>query len=100
MGKKSVRKNRTKTRSFGASSRLGHDATIFYSGKIYSDASNFTLEQTKENTISPNSINKIFCKSSEKMDELPDSSIHLMVTSPPYNVGKDYDENLSIDEYS
>ena len=89
----------TKTRSFGASSRLGHDATKFYSGKIYSGASNLTLEQTKENTISPNSINKIFCKSSEKMDELPDSSIHLMVTSPPYNVGKDYDENLSIDEY-
>jgi site-specific DNA-methyltransferase (adenine-specific) len=33
------------------------------------------------------------------MDELPDCSIHLMVTSPPYNVGKDYDEDLSLDEY-
>ncbi len=33
------------------------------------------------------------------MNELPDNSVHLMVTSPPYNVGKDYDENLSLKEY-
>jgi site-specific DNA-methyltransferase (adenine-specific) len=33
------------------------------------------------------------------MGELPDSSIHLMVTSPPYNVGKEYDEDLTLGEY-
>jgi site-specific DNA-methyltransferase (adenine-specific) len=33
------------------------------------------------------------------MDELPDYSVHLMVTSPPYNVGKDYDQDLSLKEY-
>jgi len=33
------------------------------------------------------------------MDEIPDHSIHLMVTSPPYNVKKEYDEDLSLDEY-
>ena len=33
------------------------------------------------------------------MDELPDNSVYLMVTSPPYNVGKEYDENLTLDEY-
>ena len=33
------------------------------------------------------------------MSELPDNSIHLMITSPPYNVSKDYDENLSLEEY-
>ncbi|KKP32492.1 MAG: M4C-methyltransferase [Candidatus Roizmanbacteria bacterium GW2011_GWA2_32_13] len=33
------------------------------------------------------------------MTELPDNSVHLMVTSPPYNVGKDYDKNLSMNEY-
>lgn len=33
------------------------------------------------------------------MTELPDSSIHLMVTSPPYNVGKDYDEDFTLAEY-
>jgi DNA modification methylase len=33
------------------------------------------------------------------MAELPDNSVHLMVTSPPYNVGKDYDRDLSLEEY-
>ena len=33
------------------------------------------------------------------MSELPDNSVHLMITSPPYNVGKEYDENLSLKEY-
>jgi site-specific DNA-methyltransferase (adenine-specific) len=33
------------------------------------------------------------------MAELPDNSVHLMVTSPPYNVGKDYDQDLTLDEY-
>jgi site-specific DNA-methyltransferase (adenine-specific) len=42
---------------------------------------------------------KVFCKSSERMDEIPDNSVHLMVTSPPYNASKDYDENLNLEEY-
>ena len=33
------------------------------------------------------------------MDALPDASVHLMVTSPPYNVGKEYDDDLTLDEY-
>ncbi len=33
------------------------------------------------------------------MDALPECSVHLMVTSPPYNVGKEYDNNLTLDEY-
>ncbi len=33
------------------------------------------------------------------MEELPDNSVHLMVTSPPYNVGKEYDQNLTLEEY-
>jgi len=44
-------------------------------------------------------LNSIFCKSSEQMDELPDNSVHLMVTSPPYNVGKEYDQDFSFSEY-
>jgi len=32
------------------------------------------------------------------MNELPDNSIHLMVTSLPYNIGKDYDD-LTEDDY-
>jgi site-specific DNA-methyltransferase (adenine-specific) len=33
------------------------------------------------------------------MDEIPDSSIHLMVTSPPYNAAKEYDDDMTLEEY-
>ena len=33
------------------------------------------------------------------MNDIPDNSVHLMITSPPYNVSKDYDEDLSLHEY-
>ena len=33
------------------------------------------------------------------MNELPDNSVHLMITSPPYNVSKEYDDDLSLNEY-
>ena len=36
---------------------------------------------------------------SRQMKELPDESIHLMVTSPPYNARKTYDQDLTLDEY-
>jgi adenine-specific DNA-methyltransferase len=31
------------------------------------------------------------------MRSLPDESIHLVVTSPPYNIGKEYEENVLTD---
>jgi len=33
------------------------------------------------------------------MNELPNNSVHLMITSPPYNVTKEYDDNLNLEEY-
>jgi site-specific DNA-methyltransferase (adenine-specific) len=33
------------------------------------------------------------------MYNIPNSSIHLVVTSPPYNVGKEYDNDLDLNEY-
>ncbi|ADO45363.1 DNA methylase N-4/N-6 domain protein [Hydrogenobacter thermophilus TK-6] len=52
-----------------------------------------------EQKISQEYLNRIYCKSSESMEELPDNSVHLVVTSPPYNVGKEYDKDLSFKEY-
>ncbi|MYA59854.1 MAG: site-specific DNA-methyltransferase [Chloroflexi bacterium] len=52
-----------------------------------------------ENPLPPLARNRFFPKSSEHMDDLVDRCVHLMVTSPPYNVGKDYDANLSMVDY-
>ncbi len=41
----------------------------------------------------------IFDQSAESMSQLPDGCVSFMVTSPPYNVGKEYDGDLSLTEY-
>ncbi len=44
----------------------------------------------------------IYCADARHMRELPDASVHLVVTSPPYNVGKPYEghkDDLPLDEY-
>lgn len=89
----------TQTSSFGTGGRFNHDSSKFYSSKMYSNIKKNELEYEKENQINKNVLDKLFCKSSETMEELPDNSVHLVVTSPPYNVGKDYDKNLSLKEY-
>jgi site-specific DNA-methyltransferase (adenine-specific) len=43
--------------------------------------------------------NKLILGSAENMNKIPNNSIHLMITSPPYNVSKEYDEDLSLEEY-
>jgi site-specific DNA-methyltransferase (adenine-specific) len=89
----------TKTSAFGSPGRVNHDSTPFYASKLYEGLPKEEITEYVENPIHPEFLDKIFCKSSEKMEEIPDNSIHLMVTSPPYNVGKEYDENLTLNEY-
>ncbi len=92
-------KRKTKTSSFGSPGRISHDSTAFYVSRLYESLPKEQEVEYVENPIEPHSLDTIFCKSSENMDDLPDDSVHLMVTSPPYNVGKDYDEDLTLEEY-
>ena len=93
------KKQGTKTSVFGSSGRINHDSTPFYTSRLYEDLPKEKMVDYIENPIPSQFIDKILCKSSEKMEELPNSSVHLVVTSPPYNVGKEYDENLTLEEY-
>ena len=56
---------------------------------------NEVIDSNNESKI----IDKIFHKSSENMSELENNSVSLTVTSPPYNIGKDSDLDLTDDEY-
>src|SRR3989338_432808 len=91
--------NVTQTSAFGVSKRENHNSEKFYSSKLYSIYKKNGNSEYNENPIPEPFSNKIFCKSSESMSELPDESVHLMVTSPPYNVGKVYDVDLSLEDY-
>lgn len=94
-----TKKTHTRTSDFGSSGRFGHDATKFYSSRLHEEFLKPNNQKYIEAVLPEEATNKIFLKSSESMDELPDSSVHLVVTSPPYNVGKTYDENLTLLEY-
>jgi DNA modification methylase len=93
------KKKGTKTSTFGSPGRINHDSTNFYKSRLYEGLPKEESYEYIENTIPSQYLDQIFCKTSEKMEELPDNSVHLMVTSPPYNVGKEYDENLTLNEY-
>ncbi len=90
---------KTKTSSFGSPGRAGHDASAFYSARLYENQPQGDGKSFEENPIRPEHLDTIFDVSSERMAQLPDNSVHLMVTSPPYNVGKDYDADLPLEEY-
>ncbi len=92
-------KKGTETSEFGTPGRINHDSSKFYGGRIYDEMPSEKKVKYHENEIPEENLDKIFVKSSEKMEELPDESVHLMVTSPPYNVGKEYDEDLTLSEY-
>ena len=92
-------RRKTQTASFGSVVRESHSSKRFYSSKLFEEFKISGNIEFRENEIDENSLNRLYCKSSETMDEIPDESVHLMITSPPYNVGKEYDEDLSLDEY-
>lgn len=99
MTDKNHNRSSTSTSSFGSPGRVSHDASSFYNSKLYESQPQAQDVPYLENPIPPEVLDSIYCSSSENMVELPDSSIHLMVTSPPYNVGKEYDEDLNLGEY-
>ncbi len=86
----------TKTRTFGTSKRESHDATAYYARRLHRVE---ISTSTEVNSPPPDAVDRLFHHTSEEMRELSDNCAALMVTSPPYNVGKDYDGDLSLEEY-
>ncbi len=97
--KNSPPKKKTRTSAFGAPGRISHDSSSFYASRLYAQMPSESEISYEEKEIPAEYLNRIFCKSSENMAELPNNSVHLMVTSPPYNVGKEYDRDATLDEY-
>lgn len=99
MNEKGNKRKITETSAFGTAGRISHDASRFYDSRLYEDLPGEREVKDIENSIPEECLDRLFCRSSEAMDELPDNSIHLMVTSPPYNASKEYDRDLNLEEY-
>jgi len=99
MSRKPRKRTSTQTSPFGAPGRVSHDASAFYASRLYEGVDGGKAAPCAETPIPAQYLDSLLCKSSEAMDELPDCSVHLMITSPPYNAGKEYDEDLNLEEY-
>ena len=100
---------KTRTSSFGVSRREAHDSSGFYERSLYAEkrAKRPGKRRGPVGAIhelpprdAPLEIwaDRLYNQSSESMP-LPDESVALAFTSPPYNVGKDYDGDLTLDQY-
>lgn len=87
----------TETAAFGAGKRESHDSTAFYRRRMLEHAP-LTASGVPADPP-PEILDRFFCASSETMEEISDDCVALMVTSPPYNVGKEYDEDLTLNDY-
>ncbi len=105
---------KTHTSDFGVSKREGHDASAFYARSLYGqDGSGIPrllieqaaapVSQPVSRTVPPRPLaewaDRIYCHTSEEMLQVPDNSIALAFTSPPYNTGKKYEPDMDLGEY-
>ncbi len=88
----------SRTSSFGTTSRISHNASSYYASRLYADLPKES-PPVPDNPFPAEYENAIIEHSAEQMSELPDNCLHLMVTSPPYNVTKEYDADLTLKEY-
>lgn len=90
----------SRTSRFGTTARIAHDSSAYYESRLYASLRPASLAPAAPDTPFPAEYeNRILLGNAAGMNELPDNCVHLMVTSPPYNVRKEYDADLSLEEY-
>ena len=78
----------TATARFGSSRRESHDASAFYERFV-------PPELSTETTVDrPKEVDVIYRHDARDMSTVAPNSVALVVTSPPYFAGKEYEESL------
>ena len=88
---------KTTTSSFGVSKREGHDSSMYYNSRMYDDL--VSQRDVGDCQELPEELHNIVINGDSRKLPIPDNCVHLVVTSPPYNASKAYDEDLSLTEY-
>lgn len=89
---------KTQTSAFGVSKREGHDSSRYYESKMYTEL-NRESDTGEPQKMADELLDKVICGDGRNLSTIPNNSVHLMVTSPPYNASKEYDKNLGLSEY-
>lgn len=78
----------TATARFGSSRRESHDASGFYRRFVAPEIS------TDATVVRPCEVDVIYPRDARAMEGVASNSVALVVTSPPYFAGKEYEESL------
>jgi DNA modification methylase len=78
----------TATTAFGSSRRESHDASAFYDRFVGPELTDDTTVTT------PKKVDVIYKRDARDMGKLESNSVALVVTSPPYFAGKEYEQSL------
>jgi len=78
----------TATTRFGSSRRESHDASVFYERFVAPEISNDTT------VVRPKELDVVYSHDARDMSKVESNSVALVVTSPPYFAGKEYEESL------
>jgi modification methylase len=92
----------TTTKNFGTGKRESHDASKFYDRSMFDEMPKEVPAKQLLKITTPDPgrwADQLYCQSSEKMSQIPDNSIALAFTSPSYNAGKDFDEDMGLSDY-
>jgi len=85
------RRGPTSTANFGSGRREGHDASAFYSRFVAPEISpDDTLDRSEV-------VDVVYNDDARSMTKVASNSVALVVTSPPYFAGKQYEESLGVD---
>ena len=111
--------SKTATSSFGASRRESHDASNFYSRSLHDETLSPPL-LSSDPAPAPNGVemaapavsqvdgpradshgwaDQLYHATATEMTQIPAQSVALAFTSPPYNVGKEYDDIMPLESY-
>jgi len=88
---------KTTTSSFGVSKREGHDSSAYYKSKMYDDLVSHREVGVPQEL--PEELKDVIINGDSRNLPLPDNCVHLVVTSPPYNASKAYDDDLTLTDY-
>ena len=88
---------RTATSAFGVSKRESHDSSTYYNSRMNADlASSRDVGPAQE---LPEQFANVVLEQDARSLPMPNNCVQLVVTSPPYNASKAYDDDLSLQEY-
>ena len=82
-------RTRTSTARFGSGKRESHDAAEFY------ERFGAPILSTDDDVVACPVKDQFFVQDSRDLSQIPDRSVALMVTSPPYFAGKEYEADLT-----